>query len=96
LVEVKPVLADGALAAWGQAAKYRTLLAFFDGKRERDIRTVVAAPSIPKRIARRMWQQHRIQSISVRVPASWRRARRHRSGAPVALRPVDRLEPKVK
>ena len=96
LVEVKPVLTDGALAAWGQAAKYRTLLAFFDGKRERDIRTVVAAPSIPARIARRMWQKHRIQSISVRVPASWRRVRRHSSGLPVALRTVDRRGPKAK
>lgn len=75
LVEVKPNTTARNTAPWGQAAKYRTLWAFFKGVSERDVRVVVAAPRISSAIRRRMLQGHRISSIEVRLPLRFRPAR---------------------
>jgi hypothetical protein len=75
LVEVKPDTSPRNLAPWGQAAKYRTLWAFFKGVPERSVRVVVAAPRIHRGIARQMLRHHRISSVQVRLPRRMRAAR---------------------
>ena len=68
LVEVKPSLESNSRAPWGQAAKYRTLYAFFGDVPESKVRVVVAAPSIPARIATMMKKRHGIEAASVKLP----------------------------
>lgn len=68
IVEVKPDTHAGNVAPWGQAAKYRTLYAFFKQMPENKVRVLVAAPQIPAATASRMRRDHRIESAVVHVP----------------------------
>jgi hypothetical protein len=67
LVEVKTHIRATDNAPWGQAAKYRTLWAFFEGEPESSIRTVVAAPRVPAKLAASLKRQYGIDSVSVRL-----------------------------
>lgn len=78
LVEVKTSIRAGDILAWAQAVKYRALRAFYENTRAQDVRAVVVAPSVPKRMAKDMWARHRMHAVSVRVPVGWRPAMRAR------------------
>ncbi|MFQ5827868.1 MAG: endonuclease NucS domain-containing protein [Candidatus Methylomirabilia bacterium] len=68
VVEVKPRIGKDDIAAWGQAAKYRTLWAFFEDEDEGEVRAVVAAPRFPARVVRQMYDKHKIESVVVPIP----------------------------
>jgi hypothetical protein len=70
LVEVKPHLETGDPAPFAQAAKYRTLMHILDGRDLDSIRTIVAAPKIPKRLAKQMFDRHGVESVKVTLPES--------------------------
>jgi hypothetical protein len=73
LVEVKPDTNPRNDAPWGQAAKYRTLWAFFNRVSERDVRVIVAAPRIPRNLASAMKRLHNLESVVVTLPSKRRR-----------------------
>jgi len=70
LVEVKPALGPRDPAPFAQAAKYRTLMHILEGHELDAIRTVVAAPKIPKGLAKRMLAEHGIEAVRVDLPGA--------------------------
>ncbi len=68
MVEVEPQIQPDNRVPWAQAAKYRTLWSIFEGAPLGHIRSVVAAPALPRGIAKKMLGQHRIEGVAVSLP----------------------------
>ncbi|HVI03604.1 MAG TPA: hypothetical protein VM869_33145 [Enhygromyxa sp.] len=71
LIEVKPRVGERSIELYAQAAKYRAIWRVLHDLASDQVRCVLAAPSIPKEIARHMYSRHRIESVAVKVPADY-------------------------
>lgn len=71
LIEVKPRVGERDIGLYAQAAKYRAIWRVLHDMTTDQVRCVLAAPQIPKEIARHMYSRHRIESVAVKVPADY-------------------------
>jgi hypothetical protein len=71
LIEVKPRVGERDHGLYAQAAKYRAIWQVLHDLDGSAVRCVLAAPEIPRAIARHMYSRHGIESVAVIVPPDY-------------------------